>query len=299
MEKNNKIPTKQFGSTGHNSTRTLFGAASLGRVSQDEADRTLEVLVDYGVNHIDVAAGYGNGEAEKRMAPWFPKYRDTFFLATKTGKRSYDEAKADFHGSLERMGVSKVDLIQLHNLVDADQWAEAMGSHGALKALVEARDEGLVDHIGVTGHGFGAPRAHIRSLGEFEFASVLLPYNWRLMQEESYRRDFEELVSLCREKGVAVQTIKSIARRPWQGERRRSCWYEPLEEQDRIDKAVSWVLGNPDVFLNTVGDINLLPRVLEAATKSLPRPSDEEMAAMANETDMELIFEGNKAMSGA
>ncbi|MFP4377395.1 MAG: aldo/keto reductase [Spirochaetales bacterium] len=296
------IATKEFGSTGHKSTRTLFGAAALGSVTQERADETLEVLLEYGVNHIDVAASYGNGEAEKRMAPWLAKHRDRFFLATKTGKRSYDEAKADFHGSLERLGVEKVDLIQLHNLVEDDQWAEAMGPHGALEAVIEARDEGLVDHIGVTGHGFSAPKSHMRSLDAFEFASVLLPYNWLLMQQDGYRRDFEALVAMCRERGVAVQTIKSIARRPWQGERRRTCWYEPLEGKERVDMAVAWVLSNPDVFLNTVGDVDVLPRVLEAADRAskqdAQRPSDDQMSALANETEMELIFEGHEALSG-
>ena len=291
------IETREFGNTGHESTRTLFGAAALGSVSQDEADKTLEVLLHYGVNHIDVAASYGKGEAEKRLAPWFPEHRERFFLATKTGMRSYDEAKADFHGSLERMGIEKVDLIQLHNLVEDDHWAEAMGPKGALKAVVEARDEGLVDYIGVTGHGFSAPRSHMRSIREFEFTSVLLPYNWLLMQEEGYRRDFEELVALCVERNVAIQTIKSIARRPWQGERRRTCWYEPLEEQADIDTAVAWALGNPHVFLNTVGDVHVLPKVLEAASKADSRPSNEDMAALAGKTDMELIFEGHTALS--
>lgn len=294
------IARKPFGNTGHNSTRTLFGAAALGSVSQDDANRTLQVLLRYGVNHIDVAASYGQGEAEKRLAPWLRTHRNDFFLATKTGNRSYDGAKADLHGSLERMGVDKVDLIQLHNLVEDDDWAEAMGADGALEALVEARDQGLVDYIGVTGHGFHAPKAHMRSLGEFEFASVLLPYNWLLMQQDGYRRDFEDLLSMCRERNVAVQTIKSIARRPWQGERLRSCWYEPLEEQRQVERAVSWVLSNPDVFLNTVGDINVLPTVLEAASQagdSPQRPSHGEMEALAKETEMALIFEGHKALS--
>ena len=185
------------------------------------------------------------------------------------GSVSQDEAKADFHGSLERMGVEKVDLIQLHNLVEDDHWKEAMGRNGALKAAVEARDEGLVDYIGVTGHGFSAPRSHIRSIREFEFTSVLLPYNWLLMQEEHYRTDFEELVALCVERNVAIQTIKSIARRPWQSERRRTCWYETLEDQADIDTAVAWVLENPNVVLNTVGDIQVLPKVLELVPKLL------------------------------
>lgn len=291
------IEKKQFGPTGHLSTRTLFGAAALGSVTQDVADQTLEVLRKYGVNHIDVAASYGKGEAEKRLAPWLARHRKEFFLATKTGERTYDGAKRDLELSLERMGVDSVDLIQLHNLVPVDDWNTAMGSGGALEALIEARDEGLVKYIGVTGHGFTAPDMHLKSLDRFEFASVLLPYNWLLYQNIGYAASFDRLVAACRERGVAVQTIKSIARMPWPGERTRSCWYKPFEEQDDINAAVSWALGNPDVFLNTVGDVNVLPRVLEAAANPLTRPTDAEMSALAERTEMELIFDGEKTVS--
>jgi aryl-alcohol dehydrogenase-like predicted oxidoreductase len=294
------IETKIFGSTGHASTRTLFGAASLGSVSQEDADRTLDLLLKYGVNHIDVAASYGQGEAEKRLAPWFAKHRDKFFLATKTGERTYDAAKTELYGSLERMKTDHINLIQMHNLVETDEWDVAIGKHGALQALIEAREEGIVDYIGVTGHGFTVPRMHMKSLEQFDFASVLVPYNWLVYQHPEYRPSFDELLSVCKQKGVAFQTIKSIARRPWPGERKRACWYEPLEDQEQINKAVSWVLGNPDVFLNTVGDIDVLPRVLEAAaqfTANRHRPSDEDMQNLATEMEMELIFEGTKALS--
>lgn len=291
------IETKEFGATGHVSSRTLFGAAALGSVTRDVADATFDVLMQYGVNHLDVAASYGKGEAEKRLAPWLVDHRDYFFLATKTGQRTYDAAKRELHSSLERMRVDSVDLIQLHNLVDVDQWETAMGAGGALEALVEARDEGIVRFIGVTGHGFTAPDMHLRSIERFEFASVLLPYNWLLYQNAAYAASFDRLVDACRERGVAVQTIKSIARMPWPGERTRSCWYKPLEDQDEVNLAVSWVLGRPEVFLNTVGDVDVLPRVLEAAANPLPRPSDEEMRALADRTGMELIFEGEKTVS--
>lgn len=294
------IEKKPFGRTGHLSTRTIFGAAALGSVSQEEADQTLEVLLKFGVNHIDVAASYGQGEAEKRLAPWFSKHRDKFFLATKTGERSYEKAKAEFHASLERMKTGHVNLIQMHNLVETDEWETAIGKNGALQALIEAREEGLVDFIGVTGHGLTVPRTHLKSLERFDFVSVLVPYNWLIYQQTDYRKSFEELLAVCKQKNIAVQTIKSMARRPWPGKRTRSCWYEPFEDQAKIDKAVSWVLGNPDVFLNTVGDINLLPRVLEAASRFAEqsrRPTDEEMEKLAAETEMELIYEGTKALA--
>lgn len=291
------IEKKPFGATGHLSSRTLFGAAALGSVTQEVADETLEVLRRYGVNHIDVAASYGNGEAEKRLAPWLAQHRSDFFLATKTGERTYEGAKRDFHSSLERMNVESVDLIQLHNLVDPDEWETAMGDGGALDALIEARDEGLVKHIGVTGHGFTVAAMHLKSIERFQFASVLLPYNWLLYQNADYAESFDRLVAACRKRNIAVQTIKSIARMPWPGERTRTCWYKPFEEQEDINTAVSWALGHPDVFLNTVGDVNVLPLVLEAASKVRERPTEEQMSRLAERSGMELIFDGVKTVS--
>jgi len=289
------IERKAFGSTGHSSSRTIFGAASLGKVSQETADRTLEVLLAHGVNHLDVAASYG--DAELRLAPWLKTRRADFFLATKTGERKYAAAKAQLRASLERLGTDHVDLIQLHNLVDADEWKTAMGPGGALEALVEAKESGLVRFIGVTGHGFGAPRRHLESLERYSFDSVLTPYNWVLYQNAGYAADFDRLVSVCRERGVAVQTIKSSARRPWPGERTRACWYEPLEKPEHLSLAVNWVLGNPDVFLNTTGDVDILPLVLDAAEKRRPRPTDDEMRSLADEMEMAFIFDGDKALS--
>lgn len=288
------IETKQFGNTGHRSTRAIFGGAALGGVSQEEADHTLEVLLEFGINHLDVAASYGEGEAEKRMAPWMVKHRKKFFLATKTGQRSYEEARDEFQASLERLQVDSVDLIQLHNLIDPKEWEQALGPRGALEALIEARDQGLTRFIGVTGHGYTAPGMHTKSLERFDFDSVLLPYNILMMQNGEYARSFEKLRQSCREKKVALQTIKSIARRPWQGERNHSTWYQPLEDQEAINTAVSWVLGDPDVFLITAGDIHLLPLVLEAASQPRPRPSEEAMAEMLQNREMRRIFQGTQ-----
>src|SRR5262245_39326801 len=210
------IDKQPFGRTGHLSTRALFGAAALSSVTQDEADRTLELLLGYGVNHFDTAASYG--ESELRIGPWMGRYRDQIFLATKTGKRTYAEARDEIHRSLDRLRVDKVDLLQLHNLVDPQEWETAMGPGGALEAAVEARDQGLTRFIGVTGHGVTIAQMHRRSLERFDFDSVLLPYSFVLMQNSQYAADFEALLAICRERNVAVQTIKSIVRAPW-GER--------------------------------------------------------------------------------
>jgi aryl-alcohol dehydrogenase-like predicted oxidoreductase len=283
------IAKQPFGRTGHQSTRTIFGAAALSRVTQDEADRTLELLLSYGINHFDTAASYG--ESELRMGPWMSQYRNQIFLATKTGQRTYREARDEFHRSLERLRVDKVDLLQLHNLVDPQEWETAMGPGGALEAAVEARDQGLLRYIGVTGHGITIAAMHKRSLERFDFDSVLLPYSFVLMQNEQYAADFEALMALCQTRDVAVQTIKAIVRAPW-GEREHThaTWYEPLEDQADLDKAVHWVLGRPGVFLNTVGDIHVLPKVFDAASRFEARPSDAEMREVMEAQEMAPLF---------
>jgi aryl-alcohol dehydrogenase-like predicted oxidoreductase len=273
------VPTAPFGRTGHESTRTIFGAAALGSVSQADADRVLELLLEQGVNHIDTAASYG--DSELRLAPWLAGHRDRFFLATKTGKRDYRGAREEIRRSLDRLGVDHVDLIQLHNLVDVIEWEFALREDGALAAAVEARDEGLVRFIGVTGHGLTVARMHVRSLERFPFDSVLAPYSYTQMQDPVYAADFEALSRACAERGAALQTIKAIALARWDGrEQTANTWYEPLTEQEDIDLAVHWVLGNPQVFLNTVGDVELLPKVLDAASRFAERPPDEAVAAV-------------------
>lgn len=283
------IATAPFGRTGHQSTRTIFGAAALGSVTQEEADQTMALLQRHGVNHIDVAASYG--DAELRLAPWLKEHRQEVFLATKTGARDRDGATKELHRSLERMGVEYVDLWQFHNLADVIEWDHALSPGGAIEAALQAREQGLVRHIGVTGHGSQIPAVHFRSLERVDFDSVLLPYNFIMMQDPNYAEAFERLLALCQERNVAVQTIKSIARRPWWGRAQtRSTWYEPLEEQADIDRAVHWVLGRPGVFLNTVGDISLLPRVLDAANRVAPRPSDAEMRAEQERVEAVPLF---------
>jgi aryl-alcohol dehydrogenase-like predicted oxidoreductase len=283
------IERRPFGRTGHQSTVTLFGAAALARASQDEADRALEVLLRHGVNHIDTAARYG--DSELRIGPWMARHRKDFFLATKTGSRGAREAREDLHRSLERLRVDSVDLIQMHSLGHPDDWDRAMGPGGALEALVEAKAQGLVRAIGVTGHGWTIAAMHRRSLARFEFDSILLPYNFFMMQNERYREAFEEVTAICRERSVAVQTIKGIARGPWAAaDRSHATWYQPLERPEDIDRAVHWLLGRPGIFLNTAGDLGLLPGVLDAASRFTRRPSDEEMATMLDATRTSSLF---------
>ena len=283
------IARAPFGSTGHESTRTIFGAAALGSVSQADADRAIETLLDYGVNHIDTAASYG--DSELRLAPWLAHGREQVFLATKTGERNRSGAREEIRRSLDRLGVDSVDLLQLHNLVDVIEWETALSDGGALEAAIEARDEGLVRFIGVTGHGLSAARMHRRSLERFPFDSVLLPYSAIQIRDRAYAEDFEELATICEQRGVAMQTIKAISLAPWDGRvRTASTWYEPLREQADIDLAVHWVLGRPGVFLNTVGDLTILPKVLDAASRFEARPPDDQMDGLVSRPGLVALF---------
>src|SRR5437667_8783803 len=210
------IATQPFGRSGHMSTRTIFGAASLSNVTQEEADRTLEVLLSYGVNHIDVAASYG--DAELRIAPWLKRYRHTLFVGTKTNQRQAAGGKEELHRSLDRMGIDHIDLWQLHNLADPIDWDIALSPGGVIEAAIEAKQQGLIGGIGITGHGLQIAATHRRSLQRFDFDSVLLPYNYITMQNEYYAENFNALLAMCQERNIAVQTIKSIAHQPWMGQ---------------------------------------------------------------------------------
>jgi aryl-alcohol dehydrogenase-like predicted oxidoreductase len=283
------IEKRPFGRTGHVSTRTIFGAAALWSVTQEEADRVLDLLLEFGINHIDTARSYG--DAELRIGPWMDTHRDAFFLATKTEQRTYEGAWRELEESLERMRVDAIDLWQLHFLIDPEEWETAMGPGGALKAFTEAREQGIVRFLGVTGHELVVPRMHMRSLERFDFDTVLLPYDYPLMKNPAYAADFEALLEICEARDVAVQTIKSLVRRPWpEGAQNRNTWYQPLEAQEAIDRAIHWVLGDSRVFLITAGDIGLLPRVLEAASRFDGRPSAEEMEALVEAEEMEPLF---------
>lgn len=283
------IARAPFGRTGHMSSRAVFGAAALGKVSQDVADRTLDVLLEYGVNHIDTAASYG--EAEDRIGPWMREHRRHFFLATKTGERTKTKAWDQFRRSLDRLQTDHVDLLQLHFLIDEEEWQTAMGPDGALEAVLEAQAQGLTRFVGVTGHELSAPRMHLRSLKKHDFDSVLLPYNYLLHRNDEYRREFEALRQMCRERNVAFQIIKSAAAGPWGDKpKTRATWYEALEDQGDLDRAVWFVLGDEGVFLNTAGDVDLLPKVLDAAGRFERRPSDDEMEELVRRREMTPLF---------
>jgi len=284
------IPKYPFGRTGHSSARILFGAYALSKATQAEADQVLEILLEYGINHIDTAPAYGN--AEKRIGPWMEKHRDRFFLATKTRSRGYDRAWKDLRRSLDRFHVDTIDLWQMHGLTNPVGWDKAMGPGGTLEAFLEAREQGLVRFLGVTGHGTKVAAMHLRSLERFDFDTVLLPYSYWQMQNPRYAADFDKLVGLCQARQVAVQTIKSVARQPWEKRLKthNTYFYEPLETQSAIDMAVHWALGLPNNFVITAGDMRILSKMLEAASCFKERPSDPQINEITNKYSIRPIF---------
>ena len=276
------IEKRLFGNTGHMSTRLLFGAAALGEVTQAEADQTLDVLLAAGINHIDTAASYG--EAELRLGPWMPAHRSQFFLASKTGERGYQPAYDSIRRSLERLQTDHLDLIQLHAVLEDQELDQATGTGGALQAAIYARREGLVRFIGITSHTLHAPAIHRMALERFDFDSVLLPCNFMLMQNPQYRLDFEALVKVCQAKNVAMQVIKTNQRRNYGDEPHTfATWYLPFDTQPEVDLAIHWALSIPQVFINTSGDIHILPMIINAAGSYRGRPSDEQMERMIQE----------------
>ena len=284
------IPKIQFGRTLHQSSRIIFGGYALSNASQEEADDILKLLFKYGVNHIDTARIYG--KAEERIGPWMEKHRNDFFLATKTRSRQYEKAWKEIETSLQMLRVKSIDLLQIHALTNPQGWETAMSSDGALQALIEARDQGLVKFLGVTGHGGKAAKMHMQSLERFEFDSVLLGYNYLQMKYKKYAENFKELVKICNDQNIAVLTIKSVAGRPWEGQPRtyNTYFYEPLVEQEAIDKAVHWALGLEDCFVITAGDMKILPKVLNAAERFETRPTDSEMESLVEKQKMKHIF---------
>jgi aryl-alcohol dehydrogenase-like predicted oxidoreductase len=284
------IQSLPFGRTGHASTRLVFGAAALARIDPAQAERALDRLLEVGINHVDTAASYG--DAELRLGPWLERHRAAVFLATKTGERSYEGARREILRSLERLRVDRIDLLQLHNLVKEEEWELALSEDGALRALVEARDQGLVRFLGVTGHGTRVAAMHRRSLERFDFDSVLLPYNHSLLLDPIYAADFEALLSVCRERDVAVQTIKSVARRRWRdGESpTTSTWYAALEDPGDVRRAVHWALARPGIFVNSASDLRLLWLMAAAAADFEAQPGVDEMQRAEARLGVEPIF---------
>jgi aryl-alcohol dehydrogenase-like predicted oxidoreductase len=259
------VQYRRLGRIGHQSSVLIYGAAGLAEVSQDVADESIQLALDAGINHFDVAASYG--DAELRLGPWMPRIRGRAFLATKTEARDAEGSWAQINHSLERLETDRVDLIQIHAVGDLDDLDRVTGAGGSLEAVVRARDEGLAGAVGITGHGHEAPATHLEALRRFPFDTVLSPLNYVLSRDPDYLGDYQALVAEVRAQDAGLMIIKSAARRNWPAgeEHQYATWYEPFDDQERISAAVTWVLSHPEVTgIATPGDVHLLPLVVEA-----------------------------------
>jgi predicted aldo/keto reductase-like oxidoreductase len=284
------VQQRRLGRIGHESTVLIYGAAALSGVDQDVADRSIQLALDAGINHFDVAAAYG--DAELRLGPWMPRIRDSIFLATKTGERAADDAWAQINRSLERLQTDHVDLIQLHAIGDLGELDRATGAGGALEAAVRAREEGLAGAIGITGHGHQAPATHTEALRRFPWDTVLSPLNYALSLDPVYMGDYEELVGEVRARDAALMIIKTVSRRNWpNGGRPYTTWYEPFDDQERITAATVWVLSHREVTgIATPGDVHLLPLMIEAAGQVGVMPVADAEAVLASASDYSSPF---------
>jgi predicted aldo/keto reductase-like oxidoreductase len=285
------VQQRRLGRLGHQSSVLIYGAAALSQVDQDTADASVRVALEAGINHFDVAAGYG--DAELRLGPWMGRIRDRIFLATKTGLREREAAWAQINHSLERLQTGHLDLIQIHAVGDTEELDLVTRSGGSLEAAVRARDEGLAGAVGITGHGHQAPATHLEALRRFPFDTVLTPLNWVLAQDPAYLADYQALVAEVQAQDAGLMIIKSAARRNWPEPAGHAygTWYEPFDDQARIDAAVAWVLSHPEVTgIATPGDVRLLPPVIEAERRLAQADLAEAEAVLSHATDYSSPF---------
>lgn len=270
---------RRLGRTGHESTVVTFGTFSVGRVSQANADKTIELVLEHSVNHIDIAPSYG--EAMERMAPWMPEIRSQVFLGAKTNRRTKDEAWEDIRSCMRRLGVDSFDLFQLHSVGTMEDLDRVTGPGGALEALIEMREQGLTRWLGITGHGPEVPRVHLEALRRFDFDTIMFPVTVSMYRNPDYRKAAQELLAAANEKDVGIQTIKMLARGGWGGrEKALNTWYDPYRDQDEIDKALWWQLSQPIHTAPSTGEPSLLPRILDAAERFRQLSASEQEAVM-------------------
>lgn len=282
---------RRLGRLGHQSSVLIYGSAALAEVDQDTADASVQLALDAGINHFDVAASYG--DAELRLGPWMPTIRDRIFLATKTGLRDRDEAWAQINHSLERLQTDHLDLIQVHSVGELEELDLVTGSGGSLQAVVRARDEGLAGAVGITGHGHQAPATHLEALRRFPFDTVLSPLNYVLGQDPAYLADYQALVAEIQAQDAGLMIIKSASRRNWPEpvEHGYSTWYEPFDDQEPITAAVAWVLSHPEVTgIATPGDVGLLPLLVQAERRLAETSRAEAEAVLARAADYSSPF---------
>jgi aryl-alcohol dehydrogenase-like predicted oxidoreductase len=280
---------RRFGRSGHMSTVAIFGAAAFWEIEQKDADTVMEMVIEAGVNHIDVAPSYG--QAEERIGPWMPRERERFFLGCKTMERTKNGAWDEMQRSFKLLQTDHFDLYQLHAITNQEELDACTMTGGALEALVEARQQGLIRHIGITGHGVVVPRLFVEALSRFDFDSVLFPLNFVQMSDPAFRKDAEALITLCKEKDVGTMIIKTVTKGPW-GEREKTAttWYEPFNQMEEIQAAVNFALSYEITGLCTAGDTKVLPMVLKACQNFSPLNQVQQEAMLQSGQQFEPLF---------
>lgn len=280
---------RRLGRTGHMSTVMVFGTAAFWEISPAEADKAIELVRAHGVNHFDVAPSYG--QAEERLGPWLEKHRSEVFLGCKTMERTKQAARDELRRSLERLRVDSFDLYQLHAIGEMEELDQALGPGGAIEAILEAREAGLVKYIGITGHGYQAPAVHAAALERFDFDTVMTPLNFVQWADPKFRVDAERLLALAAQKDVGVMIIKSVTRAPW-GERPHTynTWYEPFDDAAPIERSIRFVLSQPVTTFASPADVRLLPMVIRAAESFRAMNPDEQNALVNSASAFQPLF---------
>ena len=280
---------RKFGRTGHLSTIAIFGAAAFWEIEQKDADTIMEMVIEAGINHIDVAPSYG--QAEERIGPWMPRERQRFFLGCKTMERTKEGAWDEMQQSFKRLQTDHFDLYQLHAVTNMEELDACTMQGGALEAVVEARQQGLIRHIGITGHGVDVPRLFVEALKRFDFDSVTFPLNFVQMSNPKFRKDAEALIALCQENDVGTMIIKTVTKGPWgEKEKTATTWYEPFDQQEEVQDAVNFALSYEVTGLCTAGDIKVLPMVLNACQNFSPLNDTQREAMIKSGQQLEPLF---------
>ncbi|MGD0478004.1 MAG: aldo/keto reductase [Nitrososphaerales archaeon] len=263
-----------LGRTGHKSTLITLGGASARPTTSKESNALIRLALEHGVNHVDVAPTYGSGKAERILGRWVKEYRKNLFVACKTEKRTRKEAANELRRSLKNLQTDYVDLYQLHALDDKEELRIALSEDGAVRAILDAKKQGLVRYIGITSHN---PVNIVKALGSFDFDTVLLPVNYVLHAHREPKNDYEPVLALAKKRNIGVIAMKSVAKGPWPaGTRTHNCWYQPFDTQEEIDDALRFTLSQHVTTVASSSDTRIAEMMIDAAERFTPMNEREQ-----------------------
>jgi len=279
---------RKLGKTGHWSTLIALGGAALRPSARKESDEFIRFALDHGVNHVDIAPTYGSGEAETILGKWVKEYRESLFIACKTQKRTKAEAAEELHTSLKHLQTDYLDLYQLHGLDDPEQLRIALGEEGAVNAILEAKEQGLVKYIGITSH---SPENIMKALECCDFDTVLLPVNYVLRAHPEPRNNYEPVLSLAKKRNLGVIAMKTAAKGPWPTEKRTyQCWYQPFDTREEVDEAVRFTLSQYVTTAANCSDIGIAKMMIDAAERYTPMGKDEQERLLQKAAALKPLF---------